>query len=217
MKNEKLLTGPTLTVMLVLCSAWALLASQPTPSQGGWVPIVANSTKKIYKLSATGKTLINETAGVYMRDRNGSIYWRDNPAKGLRANTSQVAMLKDRVSGKVYRINYGLKTVTTVQDSLPTDRASRAFYANMIRNHSLGKKTISGVECVGLAVPDAGGGKPAEMWVAPSLNYLLVDLKTFHDNEEYETILTHVQVGKEPGARFFHVPDGFRIISRAAR
>jgi len=44
-----------------------------------------------------------------------------------------------------------------------------------------------------------------------------VDLKTVHENEDYETILTHIQVGQEPGARLFHVPDGFRVVDRSAR
>jgi hypothetical protein len=214
MDRRRLLAGAASAVVLAFFCLLALPAFPQGPPQVGSVPIIAKSSKRTYRITGGGRTLINETTGVYMRDRNGSEYETEMPVSGLPAQISELATLTDRLSGKSYHLDFVSKTATVIQESIPAGDAGRAFYASLSKNRFLGKRTIAGIECEGYAVPHRGGGRSAELWVAPSLNYLLVDSTTFHEDEEFETILNHIETGREPDARFFHVPQDFRVVGR---
>jgi hypothetical protein len=79
---------------------------------------------------------------------------------------------------------------------------------------SLGKETISGIECVGFRVAGhSGRHRYQEVWYAASLNFLAVRSAVYLDQIEIVTELKHIEAGKEPDAKFFRLPEGFKIVT----
>jgi hypothetical protein len=71
----------------------------------------------------------------------------------------------------------------------------------------LGQKTIAGVKCVGYRLP-ASRGVSAEVWFAPSLNYLIVSAHTIivRENIEADMDVVSIDSGREPDPRYFQLP-----------
>jgi hypothetical protein len=90
-----------------------------------------------------------------------------------------------------------------------------AFAQTHAEDRALGKKVISGVECEGFEIqPGKAGGqyRRAEVWYAPSLNYVAVK---FHfaspDGGDVTVTLDHIETGRPPDPALFQVPPDFRI------
>jgi hypothetical protein len=211
-------------VVICLASATAAFSQAEKPITAEWVPFVAKRVQTNETEGWRRDTVV--ISGIYVRDKQGSWYRRstarvthgDLPLAGA----LDTAYLYQRVDNKFYLIDYTRKTIRASQVK-DTDQArlggnpmsQRTFEQYRSQDRFLGERTISGVECEGYAIHDPRhrGKYVAEVWFAPSLNYLAVETKSRYQGDQWAT--THVeeiQVGKEPDPQYFRLPDGFKMI-----
>jgi hypothetical protein len=190
-----------------------------------WVPFVA----KLVRTSETDVITRRYTvsiSGIYVRDKQGSWY-RRSTAKVIHgdlplAGALDTAYLYERADNKLYLIDYTRKTIQASQVK-DTDQAllggnpmsQQTFEQYHSQDRFLGKQTISGVDCEGYAIHDPRhkGKYVAEVWYAPSLNYLAVETKSRYQGDQWVTARVEgIQVGKEPDPQYLRLPQGFKMI-----
>jgi len=74
---------------------------------------------------------------------------------------------------------------------------------------------ISGVQCIGFKDKASGhDGQTGETWVAPSLNYQLVEttIPDKQNNTLIEIVLEDIQAGTRPDPLLFRIPEGFQTL-----
>jgi hypothetical protein len=185
-----------------------------------WIPVVAKQDTKIFRLTAQGKELIQESTGIRLQNSDGSTYVRVIPVGGIEPEQMGHATLVNLRAGKVYSISYAQKLVSVTREAppgqpLPTLPVTPEEFRSRYTPHAqLGKRVIEGIECEGYRVsPRPGGNLSGEIWAAPAANFLIVE-STIIDSEanvEIVTKLHDIQIGKEPDPRFFQLPEGFSV------
>jgi hypothetical protein len=186
----------------------------------GWVPVVAKKAQRFYKLSSGGTTLLSEELGIFLRNSDGSTYTRAIPVGGTATTWNAEATLEDARDGKTYAIDYQHRRATVIQRPepgtvLPLNPPTGEDYQARSPDLSLGSKIIGGVECVGWKVVERGPHNPGgEIWVAPSLSYLIVESKIVDKGHDafIDMVLEDIHGGKEPDPQFFHIPEGFKVV-----
>jgi hypothetical protein len=210
---------------LLLLVALALitlnLSSGLTGGSGPWVPFVAQRIASLYRVSGSGKTLIQQVSEVWMRNSQGSTYLRKTPiVSELPEVVYEKAMLSDATTGTTYMLDYAAKTVRILgKGKAVVPPTSAAFSSNMPQDRFLQKKTIAGVECLqwqmlsANSVDGAASEPGGEMCFAPSLNFAPIESVTSDGAMESDVEVTSIQPGQEPDPKFFQLPDGFPMVN----
>jgi hypothetical protein len=211
-------------VVICLASATTAFSQAEKPNTAEWVPFVAKWVQTNETEGWRRNTVV--ISGIYVRDKQGSWYRRstarvthgDLPLAGA----LDTAYLYQRVDNKLYLIDYTRKTIraSQVKDTHQAvlggnPMSQQTFEQYRSQDRFLGKQTISGVECEGYAIRDPRhkGKYVAEVWYAPSLNYLAVETKSRPQGDQWAaTRVEEIQVGKEPDPQYFRLPDGFKMI-----
>ncbi|MGD0008097.1 MAG: hypothetical protein ABSE93_06090 [Terriglobia bacterium] len=186
-----------------------------------WVPFVAQRVIRTYSLSTSGRGEIqSETRAFTARGNDGSVFIYDAANYDPSSRGHHVGILEDAVTGKTFRIDYDHERVrvrgTPDPDELlprrpPTAEVNKPASPEL----DLGSKMISGVRCIGWKVVAAGPNNPGgEMWVAPSLNYSMVEsiILDYSNNVQIEVHLEDIQGGREPDPEPFRIPEGFQTL-----
>jgi len=215
--NKHLISPTGGAVLLVLLTAWRPSWGQ---AQGAWVPIIAKQQVTVYQdVPGRGRVLVRDAVGSYLRNRDGSVYERAVTVQGESRPEEETAMLQDARQGRTYLIDYRSRSLRTLKEGKlplpqpPTDEDFRARHSSW---RSLGTKVLGTIECEGYeARPRPGNpeGPTGEMWVAPSLNFLMVEshLVDHVNKAEIFKTLVDIKVGQDPDERFFRPPDGFEL------
>jgi hypothetical protein len=174
----------------------------------------------MYGLSTSGRgDIISETRVFTARNKDGSLFIYDAPTYSPSSREHHVGRLQDAATGKTFRIDYDHQLVkvlrTPAPDALlPLRPPTAEEYKPASPELSLGSKMIAGVWCIGWKVPAEGPNNPGgEMWVAPSLNYTMVEstVLNYADNVLMEVHLEDIQVGREPDhPELFRIPEGYQ-------
>jgi len=209
--------------LIVLASLLILTCPSSTYSQqdhDAWVPFTAQRVTRIYRLSTSGRgDIISETRVFTARNKDGSLFIYDAPNYNPSSTEHHIGILQYAATGKTFRIDYAHQRVkvlgTPAPDALlPLRPPTAEVYKPASPELSLGSKMISGVRCIGWKVPAKGPNYPGgEMWVAPSLNYTMVESTVLNeaDNVLMEVHLEDIQVGREPDhPELFRVPEGYQ-------
>jgi hypothetical protein len=211
--------------LVLICFGWGVAASWGTeePKAAEWVPFVAKSVQKT-EIEEVGGPYAVTASGVFLRDKHGSWYRRTTVASSrlpIRGATD-TAFLFDRVNHKYYLLDFTRKAIKGLQVSGSeqvwfrlSPISPQEFGQDRSKDKFLGKKISSGVECEGFAIHDPRhkGKYLAEVWYAPSLNYLAVEARSrAPSGHEVTTQVEEIQVGKEPDPQYFRLPDGFKIM-----
>jgi len=215
---------PTL-VVICLASGTAAFSQAEKSTTAEWVPFVANFVRTS-ETDVMARRYTVSFSGIYVRDKQGSWY-RRSKAKVIHGNLPLVgaldtAYLYERADNELYLIDYTRKTIQASQakdtDQVPlggNPMSQQTFEQYRSQDTFLGKQTISGVECEGYAIHDARhkGKYVAEVWYAPSLNYLPVETKSRYQGDQWVTTrVEDIQIGKEPDPQYFRLPDRFKGI-----
>ena len=208
--------------LIVLASLLILTCPSSTYCQQDtsiWVPFAAQRVTRTYGLSTSGRGDIQSETRVFTaRDKDGSLFIYDAANYDPSSREHHVGILEDAVTGKTFRIDYAHQRVkvlgTPEPDELlprrpPTAEANKPASPEL----DLGSKTISGVRCIGWKVVAAGPNNPGgEMWVAPSLNYSMVEstILDYSNNAQIEVHLEDIQVGRQSDhPELFRLPDWY--------
>jgi hypothetical protein len=176
----------------------------------------------MYGLSASGRgDIISETRAFTARNKDGSLFVYDAPNYNPSSTKHHIGILEDAATGKTFRIDYDDQRVKVLgtpelDKPLPLRPPTAEVYKPASPELSLGSKMISGVRCIGWKVVAGGPNNPGgEMWVAPSLNYTMVEstVLNYADNVLMEVHLEDIQVGREPDhPELFRIPEGFQTL-----
>jgi hypothetical protein len=211
MRPRIALIGGLLAAGLVL----AYWPCQPRAAATEWVPFVAKQSAKVIQHTLTGEDkVLQETTGVYLRDRRGSIYSRGLSVVGEPSGAG-LAILDDVRTGATYRIHYAEKKVYARRREMPQPTTEAMFRQIHPQGTSIGKKTVSGVECEEYSVPSKDpSGPPATMCFAPSMNFLPLEAKFPEPTQNAEVVmrLEGIEYGREPDPTLFVVPEGFEVV-----
>ena len=208
----------TLALICLGCDT-AAFSQAEKPITAEWVPFVAKSVQT-YEFEGLQRPYTASTSGIYVRDKRGSWFRRATVGSmhgGLPiSGYTDTAFLCDRVNHKAYFLDFSRKTIKPRQVSDRDQPLSpRDFDFQRSLDKPLGRRTISGVECVGYAIHDSRHKDTYvnEAWYAPSLNYLVVESKSRNlVGQNVVTRVEEIQVGKEPDPQYFRLPDGFKMI-----
>jgi len=179
-----------------------------------WVPFTAKKVKRVYILSSPGEKLILESTELVARNRNGWLYTGDIPGtpsiKWLRGT------LLDPRARDIYEIDYEHKSVTLHRSlsPAPLEPPTGDKYKHVPLDRSLGSRMISGVMCIGIKERTSRGDtQTTETWVAPSLNYEVVETTVLDPKKiRVEIVLEDIQAGTSPDPEFFRIPEGFQKV-----
>lgn len=243
-------TGQPIMVKAVCgSSSWA----DAQKNKSNWVPFTARQTVRIYQVSSEGQKLILETRELTARNGDGSLYIRENPVAS--AFWSRGTLLDARTR-KAYRLDYEHRCAVLLDRASfvrpPLRPPTGEEHGHASSENSLGTRMIGGIQCVGfkyrvrlltrldgsqISLLDGTVGEETwEIWVAPSLNYQVLeetrpvlpyveDIKPFVPSvgktaQEVrertiieKRILGTIQAGREPDPEQFHIPAGFRILA----
>jgi hypothetical protein len=216
---------PFYATLVFICFGWGLAASWGTeePKAAEWVPFVAKLVEKT-EIEEVGGPYTVTTSGVFLRDKHGSWYRRTTAASRrlpIRGATD-TAFLFDRVNHKYYFIDFTRKAIKAMRVSASeqfwfglSPTSPQEFGQHRSQDKFLGKKIISGMECEGYRIHDPRhkGKYLAEVWYAPSLNYLAIEAKSrIYGSQKVTTRVEEIQIGKEPDPQYFRLPDGFKMM-----
>ena len=207
------------SLLLAACACGTSWCAQENTSV--WVPFTAQRVTRKYGLSTSGRgDIISETHVFTARNKDGSLFIYDAPTYSPSSREHHVGTLEDAATGKTVRIDYDHQLVKVLgtpapDELLPRRPPTREQYKGA-SSPDLGRRVISGVQCIGWKVPAKGRNYPGgEMWVAPSLNYAMVEstVLNYADNVLMEVHLEDIQVGREPDhTELFRIPEGFQIV-----
>jgi len=210
--------------LIGLASLLILTCPSSTYSQqdhDAWMPFTAQKVTRTYGLSTSGRGDIQgETRVFTARGKDGSLFIYDAANYDPSSREHHVGILEDAVTGKTFRINYAHQSVRVLQTPepnkpLPLRPPTGEEYKPPSPELSLGSKMISGVQCIGWKVVAGGPNNPGgEMWVAPSLNYSIVEsiILDYSNNVQIEVCLEDIQIGREPDhPELFRLPDWYRL------
>jgi hypothetical protein len=215
----------TVPLFSLVATGLALSLSADCDAQsnsGKWVAVTARESHQQYY--GEGRRAILETGGVYLRDSHGSVYeeTRFLPATGIAPHLS--AFLFDSSRGVTYAIDLTGKRVQALRPRGQRDQpeefhrflasdppTAEMFYLARRGDKPLGRKKISGVECVGFRI-GSSRYRYSEVWFAPSLNFLAVRIAVYREDSEIVTTLRDIEVGEEADAKFFRIPEGFQVV-----
>jgi len=185
-----------------------------------WVPFTAQRVTRMYGLSTSGRgDIISETRVFTARNKDGSLFIYDAANYSPSSREHHFGILQDAATGKTFRIDYDHQRLRVLQTpepdkSLPLRPPTGQEYKPASPELSLGSKVIGGVRCIGWKVVAGGPHNPGgEMWVAPSLNYTMVEstVLNYADNVLMEVHLEDIQVGREPDhPELFRIPEGYQ-------
>jgi hypothetical protein len=206
------------SLLLAVCACGTSWCAQQDTSE--WVPFTAQRVTRKYGLSSSGRgDIISETRVFTARNKDGSLFIYDAPTYSPSPREHHVGILQDAATGKAFRIDYGRQLVkvlgTPAPDAVlplrpPTAEENKPASPEL----SLGSKMIAGVWCIGWKVVAGGPNYPGgEMWVAPLLNYTMVEssVLNYADSVLMEVHLEDVQVGREPDhPEIFRIPAGYQ-------
>ncbi len=191
----------------------------PKQSASDWVPFTTKQVERLYVPSSSGEKLVRESTEWVARDSDGSFFFAD--VHGLRRG------VLDGRTGDNIEIDYERKTATLHRrDSpAPLQPPTGEEYKHVPPERSLGTRMISGVECIGIKEPTSRGDEQTtETWVAPSLNFEVVETTVLSPgvpsarkllgNKKIlsEVVLEDIQVGRRPDRRLFRIPEGFQKV-----
>ena len=203
MSRKKRVT--TLTLFLCAC-AWPSL-SYPQQKTTAWVPFTAKKVERLYVPSSSGNKLARESAEWVARNSDGSLFtFTSDWSRGF---------LLDARTGDTYDIDQGNKTVTWHHrlPSTPLQPPSGEKYKHVPPERSLGTRIISGIECIGIEERKSPGDEQTtETWVAPALNFEVVETTVLDKKIRSEVVLENIQVGRQLDPRCFRIPEGFQMV-----
>jgi hypothetical protein len=181
---------------------------------------VAQKVTRRYGLSTSGRGDIQSETRVFTaRGKDGSLFIYDAANYDPSSREHHVGILEDAVTGKAFQIDYDHKRVTVLGEPDPDELLPRRPPTAEVQKPAspelaLGSKMISGVRCIGWKVVAGGPNNPGgEMWVAPSLNYTMVEstILDYADNVQIEVHLEDIQVGRQPDhPELFRIPEGYQ-------
>ena len=163
---------------------------------------------------------MDEFTGVYARNESGAYYveWFHS-AKGRRL--PDVAYLTDLSVHAVWEINYKLKNFHRIALELadyPDLSAGpmtwQAFLISHGKDLSLGRKRLSGMDCVAYRIRSDTAQKIfwKEFWYAPALNFVLVRQQYLSPGGELTIrVMKDIRIG-QPDPNLFHIPEGFSVV-----
>jgi hypothetical protein len=204
---------------VMLVALLAILQTGSGQTQGAWVPVIAKQKLSVYQdIAGRGRVLHSDEVGSYMRNREGSIYERRLRVQGEGMEPADTAILDNARDGKIYFIDYGSRTIRILQQGRATLRqppTAESFRGHFSSKQWLGTKIIGTIECEGYeTIPSGPGGiHTGEKWVAPSLNFLTIQLDTVDHEQNVEIVKTleDVQTGQDPDPEYFLLPEGFKL------
>lgn len=216
-RRKRLVVWTSLLLAACACATpWC--AQQDTSA---WVPFTAQRITRMYGLSTSGRgDIISETRVFTARSKDGSLFIYDAPNYNPSSTEHHIGMLEDAVTGKTFRIDYDHERVRVLGTPDPDELLPRRPPTAEVNKPAspeldLGSKMISGVRCIGWKVVAAGPNNPGgEMWVAPSLNYSMVEsiILDYSNNVQIEVHLEDIQVGREPDhPELFRIPEGYQL------
>jgi len=209
--------------LIVLASLLILTCPSSTYSQQDtsvWVPFTAQRVIRRYSLSTSGRGEIqSETRAFTARNKDGSLFVYDAPNYNPSSTKHHMGMLEDAATGKTFRIDYDHERVRVLGTPDPDELLPRRPPTAEVNKPAspeldLGSKMIGGVRCIGWKVVAGGPNYPGgEMWVAPSLNYSMVEsiILDYSNNVQIEVHLEDIQVGRQPDhPEIFRIPEGYQ-------
>ena len=168
-----------------------------------------------------GMTMKLEFTGTYARDDQGSTYIRRKLTRSKGPlpviGPTDTAIVLDRPSRLAFFNDLTAKTVRKDNASSSNWQVGPQSRKQFDRSHagekSLGKQTISGIECEGYEAPEPRYKKHFnETWYALPLNFVVVKRTGYTlQKEPVETLLEGIQVGP-PDPSLFRPPQGFREV-----
>jgi hypothetical protein len=210
-----------LLAFLLVAACACLSSSYAQQDTSVWVPFTAQKVSREYALSTSGQDLISETRGFTARNKDGSLFIYDAANYDPSSREHHFGILQDAASGKTFRIDYDHQRVTVLQTPepntpLPLRPPTGEEWKPASPELSLGSKMIGGVRCIGWKVVAGGPHNPGgEIWVAPSLNYEVVE-STVLDETHHMLMKMHledIQVGREPDhPELFRIPEGYQTL-----
>lgn len=208
---------PLLAVLPVL-----FVKSKVKGDQSGedWIPIIAKQKEIVYQeILGQGKVVIRDSTGSYLRDRHGSVYERTIAVPYKTPGNADSATLNVVREGKVYVIDYGSRTARILLEGQApllqprTEGESRRFYSAW---RPLGTKMFGTIQCEGYAAKPVAGEEASrgEVWVAPSLNFLMVQNHVLDRTQRIEIVKTleDIKTAEDPDESLFQIPEGFKIL-----
>ena len=208
------------TFVFLLCAACASLSlSYAQQDTSVWVPFTAKKVERFYVPSANGEKRVHVSTEFVARDSDGSFFFAD--VHRLRRS------VLDGRTGDSLDIDYERKTATLHRSDSPAplQPPTGEEYKHVPPERSLGTRMISGVECIGIKERTSRGDeRTTETWVAPSLNYEVIETTVLSPgvpparkllgNKKIlsEVVLQDIQVGTRPDRRPFRIPEGFQKV-----
>lgn len=160
-----------------------------------------------------------QVEGVYARNTSGTSYTHWTRPLSPAWSIPDVAVIIDRSSLLKWEIDYRLKNVRSSRltlkghpDRLPLPMTWKIFLKSHAQDASLGRKTISDIECVGYRIRTSDSDQKmyqAEVWFAPSLNFLALKYRDFYPSGRNVTVVfDDIKIGN-PDPKLFLIPKDF--------
>jgi hypothetical protein len=203
-------------VLLAGILSGALCALETAADEGEVVPVVSIITRKVYRLSPHGSNVESTRVGIYLRRSDGSAFERTIPQSGAPPEGNDEAWLWLAREAKLYRLDYQARRAVRMPmpaDPLRFPYSAPALPGSGSADERIGRKVVAGLDCEGYRRPPEGNTREALYWLAPALNSLpLLSRSPGGEGRERVVRLEDVEVGREPDASFFELPEGFEVI-----
>ncbi len=203
-----------LVFLLLAVYAWPGMAFSQQNATWVWVPFTANKVTRIYILLANGEKHADESTEFVARNWDGALYIGDIP--GTPPTKWLHGTLLDARNCDKYQIDYEHKSFTLRRSFTPCPLRppTGEEYQHVVPERSLGTRMIGGVQCIGIkGGTNHGNDETGETWVAPSLNYEVIETTILHYQKQtvikWKVDLEDLQVGKRPDPELFRIPEVF--------
>jgi hypothetical protein len=199
----------------------AILLLSIDATAADWAPIIAKHRETTSRIGTDGsETLLQERRGSFLRASNGSSLLTKRSVMNGLETADESAGLTDATTGKVFALSY--KTGTAIlrrQRELPI-RPRKLDPATFS-----GEQIINGMRCVGRKVvcQDPHLGRATECgtaWYSPEYDLTIrIESDETVKGQKIRSVFEHydVQVGTEPDASLFRIPNGFKIVTEPMR
>ena len=179
-----------------------------------YTPIMARVTAKHFKIVNGERKLFREQIGVYYRATNGSKYQRMIDVFGSRGGGAERITVYDATSGEVYQLDpIAKKAMLTGRGrAFPTPPTSLPEGPNTV-----GRKQISGYDCIGWRRLVGNGRMEFTSWFAPALQFLLIQHELHREDYWMVQTFEDIQTDLEPDPTFFVVPKDYTIVPMPQR
>jgi hypothetical protein len=212
-------------VAVVLAAAGLILASDQASAQNAWIPVVAKKRTVFTHTRADGSKSGSHEEFTFERSSSGKVREERRRVENGVWQPVESVEITDYVNGKIYQIQV-LRRRVRVRSIKPRSPTVAPEDLEKAKAAAVGEQVINGLRCYGFPMMVAFPGLAGLQRAGTGWRSLQYDLHVRFESEFTKpdggtvseiTEMYDIEIGAEPPAEHFELPEGFEVVEELSR